>query len=293
MDLQPHKDLDTIDAAGSAIGAQSIGRATNMLRLLASHAKSGAGLGELVAASGLAKPTCRRILLALKDAGLVEQDEASRRYFLGPELYALGSVAGQRYGLHRHALDCVVRLAQRTGDAAFLQVRSGDFVVCLHREDGAFPIRSHVLAAGDRHPLGVGAGSLAILASLDDMEVDAAIAKTASTLVAKYPALTERTLHKLVRETRQKGYSMNRGLLFPGSWGMGMIVRGAPGQVEACLSLAAVKSRMQPDREPQLAEWLAQEVAIVEQRLASAGSPQAPSSQHAVSSPSPPSRRRA
>lgn len=248
-------------------GTQSIDRAVVVLRVLAARARDGMGLAEIVAAAELSKPTCRRILLALIQAGLAAQDEVTRRYFLGPEIYVLGSIAAERYGVHRHALDCVVRLAQRTGDAAFLQVRRGHSVVCLHREDGPWPIRSHVLAAGDRHPLGAGAGPLAILAALDDDEVEASLAANAAAFAAHYPTLDRAGLLKLVAETRDRGYSLNRGLLFPGSWGMGMAVRGVHGQVDACLSLAAVESRMQGARESQLATALAEEVRVVEQRL--------------------------
>lgn len=260
-------DFDKIDAAENASGAQSIGRALALLRLLGESAKTGASLSELVASSGLVKPTCRRILLALMEAGLVEQETPSRRYFLGPEVYVLGIIAAERYGIDRHALDGVNRLAQKTGDAAFLQVRRGNFVICLAREDGSYPIRSHVLAAGDRHPLGAGAGPLAVLAALDDEEVEAALAANARLLEADYKALPLPMIRALVRETRARGYSMNRGLLFPGSWGMGMAIRGASGRVEGCLSLAAIESRMQPDREAQLAAWLGAEVRLVEQRL--------------------------
>lgn len=260
-------DFNRADITEIASGAQSIGRALALLRLLGESAKTGASLSELVIRSGLVKPTCRRILLALMEAGLVEQEAPSRRYFLGPEVYVLGIIAAERYGIDRHALDCVNRLAQKTGDAAFLQVRRGNFVVCLSREDGSYPIRSHVLAAGDRHPLGGGAGPLAVLAALDDDEVEAALAANARLLETDYPTLSPALIRDLVRETRAKGYSMNRGLLFPGSWGMGMAIRGASGRIEGCLSLAAIESRMQPDREPQLAAWLGAEVRFVEQRL--------------------------
>lgn len=260
-------DLYRSDATEIASGAQSIGRALSLLRLLGTNAKSGGSLSELVLNTGLAKPTCRRILLALMEAGLVEQEVPSRRYFLGPEVYVLGTIAAERYGIDRHALDCVARLAQKTGDAAFMQVRRGNFVVCLNREDGNYPIRSHVLAAGDRHPLGAGAGSLAVLAALNDDEVEAALLANERYFETTYPALSTALLRDLVQETRAKGYSVNRGLLFPGSWGMGMAIRGASGRVEACLSLAAIESRMQPDREPQLSAWLAAEVRLVEQRL--------------------------
>ena len=210
-------DFSKVDTAENASGAQSIGRALALLRLLGEGAKSGASLSELVASSGLVKPTCRRILLALMEAGLVEQETPSRRYFLGPEVYVLGIIAAERYGIDRHALDGVSRLAQRTGDAAFLQVRRGNFVVCLAREDGTYPIRSHVLAAGDRHPLGAGAGPLAVLAALDDDEIEAVLAANARLLETDYMTLPLPLIRTLVQETRERGYSMNRGLLFPGS----------------------------------------------------------------------------
>ena len=62
--------------------------------------------------------------------------------------------------------------AARSGDTSFLSVRRDAFAVCLHREEGAYPIRTHALEVGDRHPLGVGGGSLAILATLSDAEIE-------------------------------------------------------------------------------------------------------------------------
>jgi len=55
---------------------------------------------------------------------------------------------------------------------------------------------------------------------------------------------------------------------------MGMAIREPSGQVAACLSLAAVESRMQRDREPALVALLAREVERVEQRLAGDAMPQ-------------------
>ncbi|MCZ8183800.1 MAG: IclR family transcriptional regulator [Beijerinckiaceae bacterium] len=258
--------MTALDPA-EASGAQSAIRTLRLLRLLGDAGTEGASLAALVRLSGLSKPTCRRLLIALIEEGMAVQDPATRLYFLGREIYLLGMVAADRYGIHRVALDSVTRLAQRTGDAAFLQVRHGEEVVCLAREDGTFPLRSHVLKAGDRHLLGAGAGPLAILASLPEAEAQSYLANHARPLAERYPALGP-LLPGLVRETRERGYSLNRGILFPGSWGMAVAIRGPSGRIEACLSLAAVESRMQPDREPELAALLAGEVRLVEQRLA-------------------------
>lgn len=271
-----------------ASGAQAIGRAAGVLRLIAARAATGATLTDLVAASGLMKPTCRRILLALIDAGLAEQDPFSRRYFLGPEAHALGAAAASRHAGDPLAHEAVIRLARLTGDAAFLQVRRGYSVECLIREDGDFPLRSHVLAAGDRHALGAGAGPLALLAALSDADMEKALEVNRVLLEQRYPALTPGLLRDLVAETRRKGYSLNRGVLFQGSWGMGMAVRDPQGQAVFCLSIAAVESRMQPDREPQLAAWLAEEVARLEAVLS--GAAQATAARRAEASPSSQSR---
>jgi DNA-binding IclR family transcriptional regulator len=258
----------TGEIPADASGTQSIGRAVALLRLVAAGRSQGVAFGELVERSGLSKPTCRRILVALIDAGLLEQDPGSRRYCLGPESYVLGAAASERFGIHRLAHDSVLRLAERTGDAAFLQIRRDWSVVCLLREDGDYPIRSHVLAPSDRHPLGAGAGGLALLSALSEAEIETALTANARLLAERYPVLSRSRLAELVTETQARGYAMNRGLLFPGSWGMGMVVRDGDGQPNACLSLACIESRMQPDREPELARLLAEEVQLLERRLA-------------------------
>jgi DNA-binding IclR family transcriptional regulator len=263
--------MDAVEALSGASGAQSIARAAAVLRLIGQQGAAGLALADAVRASGLTKPTCRRILLALIDAGFIEQDSDSRRYFLGREARSLGAAASEGDTLDRLAADSVTRLARDSGDAAFVQVRRGFSVLCLQRKDGDYPLRSHVLAAGDRHALGAGAGPLAILAALDDGEVEASLAANRKAFGTRYPTLTPDILRTLIAETREQGYSMNKGLLFPGSWGMGMAVRDAHGRAYACLSFAAVESRMQQDREPALAAMLREEVARLETRVARAG----------------------
>lgn len=250
-----------------ATGAQSIGRAALLMRLVAACRSNGGSLSEIVAQARLSKPTVRRMLLALIENGLVEQDPITRRYFLGPEAYVLGTVAAERFGIHRLALENVRRLALETGDAAFIQIRRDWSVVCLHREDGDYPIRSHVLSSGDRHPLGAGAAGIALLAALSDEEMETCLHANADLLASRYPVLNPRLLKELVAEARDKGYGINRGLLFPGSWGIGVVVRDRQGRPDACLSIAAIESRLQPDREGELARLLFEEARRLEARL--------------------------
>ena len=261
----------------AAGGTQSIERAITLLLLVGRAGAAGVRLVDIVARSGLPKPTARRVLLALVRAGLLDQDEASRRYHLGPEAYVLGTLAGARFGIHALSLGGLSRIAAASGDAAFLSVPRDTFAVCLHREEGAFPIRSHVLLAGDRHPLGIGAGSLAILASLPDPEVERVLAANAATLAARYPAFTPELLHACVADTRARGYALNPGLFVVGSWGIGVAVSGPDGQVVGALSIAAIETRLGAERQAELVPLLKREAANLETALrdAASGRPQA------------------
>lgn len=251
--------------APAAAGAQAVQRALSLLSLVGRGGPDGLGLGHLTAASGLSRPTVRRLLLALAQARLVEQDAASRRYHLGPEAYFLAGFATPRHGLLTHAADSLRRLAAETGDTALLSVQQDDHVICLHREEGSFPIRTHALKAGDRNPIGVGAGSLAILAALPEAESRALRARIAPLLRDIPPP---EVLAADEAEARRTGHALNPGRVVPGSWGIGVALRWSDGRPAGALSIAAIEDRMTPDRQPQLVALLRREATLVETRLA-------------------------
>lgn len=248
-------------------GAQAIDRAVGLLRLVGRAGASGARLADLILQSGLQKPTVRRLLLALMRGGLIEQDAQSRRYFVGPEAYVLGTLAGARFGIHALSLDGLARLAKESGDCAFLSVPRGTFSVCLHREEGLFPIRTHVLQAGDRHPLGIGGGGLAILAALPDTEVEEVLAANAPVLAQRYPDFPPDVLRALVADARARGHALNPGLLVPGSWGIGVAVRDRAGRPLGALSIAAIESRLTEARQREIAPLLMREARLLEAAL--------------------------
>lgn len=261
-------------AAEPAGGTRSIERAIALLLLAGRAGADGARLSDLVAKSSLPKPTVRRVLLALVRAGLLDQDAETRRYHIGPEAYVLGTLAGARFGIHALSLDGLARLARESGDTAFLSVRRDDFTVCLHREEGAFPIRTHVLQAGDRHPLGIGAGGLAILAALPETEREAVIARNGDLLAADYPGHTPERLNDLAREAQTRGYAVNPGLVMAGSWGIGVAVPGPDGRPIGALSIAAIENRLQEDRQNMLAPLLKREAERLAAAVAGAAPPQ-------------------
>lgn len=248
-------------------GAQSIGRALDLLVRVATSGSRGATQAELLADSSLKRPTFHRLLGALVRTGLVEQDNDSERYHLGAQSYVIGNPAAGRFRLHHPAVGAVARLAHLSGETAFLTLRRGNDSVCLHREEGTFPIRVHGLALGDRHPLGVGAGSIAILAAMPDDEVKTVLAANEARYRRRYPAITRARLCALIGETRARGFAVNPGLIHPGSWALGIGLHDADGVCTAALSIGAIESRLGEARQRELFLLMAEEARTVESSL--------------------------
>src|SRR5262245_32525828 len=166
-------------------------------------------LVDLAKETELGRATTHRLLAALSDVGFVFQDVASRRYRLGHALHALAgqAVTQQIASLAQSALE---RIALHTEDTVYVSAPEGSAAICLARAVGKFPIRTLTLDAGDRRPLGVGGGSLALLAAMDDAQVDKAIDRNREWLKT-YPGYSGDVVWALVRDARRVGYAYNQG----------------------------------------------------------------------------------
>ncbi|WP_105425768.1 IclR family transcriptional regulator [Neorhizobium tomejilense] len=254
---------------GAVSGSQAVERALQLLSIVGRGAEKGVALADVVADSGLNKPTARRLLMALMRSRLVEQDELTRRYYLGGELYVLGMLASRRHGLLEMAGESLKRLSGKSADTSFVSMRRDDYAVCLHREEGTHPVRTHALLTGDQNPLGVGAGSLAMLAALPDAEVEAVLGRIEGVIAAQYPGYSPQIIREDVASSRELGYALNPGRVIANSWGIGMAILLPDGRLAGALSIAAIDSRMGEARQKELVGLLAHEVERVQGKLKS------------------------
>jgi DNA-binding IclR family transcriptional regulator len=246
-------------------GTQVIGRAAAVLRAVGAAMPHGVSTSAVATATGLARPTAHRLLASLAVEGFVDHDGLSGRWVPGPELYLLGAAAAERYDITASARPVVRALAEATGESAFLSARRGDETVCLLREDGAFPIRSHVLHEGIRFPLGVASAGLAILAFLPDATVERYLAS--ADLSTYGPAHDRALVRERVAATRAAGYALNPGLLVEGSWGMGAAVFDGSDQPAWALSLTGIEARFSAERRPELGRLLLEHAHRLTQSL--------------------------
>jgi len=112
-------------------------------------------------------------------------------------------------------------LAGVTGvGAVYLVVRAGFDSLCIDLVEGEFPIRIMAYDIGDRRPLGVGAGSLALMAFLPLNETEA-ILKANRNRYADYDGLSVEKVRQMVDISRSLGHVFNEGNYLAGVTGVG------------------------------------------------------------------------
>lgn len=242
-----------------------------ILDALSGASARGLRLTDLVEATGLGKATAHRLLNGLCDQRLVDFDEDTGRYFVGMKMLTWASAAQNRFSIAKLAEPSLDRLARKTQDTVYLIVRSGDDAICLDAREGTFPIKVLTLSVGDQRPLGIGAGSLAILAALPDPEVERILAQQAEGRSGY--AFTDRKLRELITSTRRTGYAYNDIHVFQGMaevTGMAAVavaIKRSDGMPIAALHITSITSRMALERREEVTEMLKQECIKLEEDL--------------------------
>ncbi len=237
---------------------RTAGRLADVIGALAGTGAEGMRFSDVAAATGYGKATTHRLLAALTEIGFAYQDPITRQYRLGARLALLGEQA-MEHALQRRAGDVLRRLARRTEDTVFLSIREGAAALCIGREIGAFPIRTLTLNVGDRRPLGVGSGSLALLAALPDAHIERIITRNRDWL-KQYPGFEAPLLHEMIADTRQRGYAFNDGRLIADMSAIAITVpKRRSKQPAAALAVAAINGRMRGERRRELLRILKEE----------------------------------
>lgn len=244
----------------------SLRRALGLLRSLASGDPAGMRLKDIAEASGCSQPTAHRALQDLIAEGFAEQIAGGKRYRLALDFYVLAARAGQASGLRDLARPALLRLSATLSDTIFLLVRNGYDAVCLDRIEGPFPIRSFTGDIGGKVPLGIGQGSLAILAYLPAEEQEAVIQFNVPRLLDR-GFLDEATLRRELAKARAQGWVNHNPGLIPGMAGLGVPVLDAERRAVAALSVGTLAERLNPERLPHVVKILQTEAQALAARL--------------------------
>lgn len=252
-------------AAAGRDGAQSIRRAIAILRIVASGQEGGVRLTDVVAATGLNRPTVHRILRALLEEGAVEQHLATRRYLIGTEVSLLGLARPANFPLRSMAAQHLHHIGEVLGETAFLTIRKGDDSVCVARALGSYPIKVLSIEVGARRLLGVGVSGVVLLASLAHTQAAEIMQRNAGRLRAL--KLDAQELLQRCVEARLLGYAYTATGVVRGTRAVAVPVQTPAGETVAGIAVTALSSRLAESRLPFVVQVMQEQARLIGEKF--------------------------
>jgi IclR family pca regulon transcriptional regulator len=191
-------------------------------------------LTEVASATGLARPTARRILLTLTELGYVRTEGAG--YALTPRVLDLGVAYVRSQGLWEIARPHMESLSAATNESCSIAQLDGSDIVYVARV--AVPkIVALTVQIGTRFPALQTSLGKVLLAALDPADVDAVLAEpTRSGLTPRWqPDRAE--WEAALREVRARGWALTDEQLTLGIRSVAAPLRDGTGQVVGALNV--------------------------------------------------------
>ena len=250
---------------GTGEGMKSLRTALRLLMQFVGDQRD-LGVGELAERCGLSKSQVSKVLAAFAETGLLLQNAETRRYSVGPRMFALGSRFVTHDPLCREAMPVMRDIVERTGHSARLSVLDGDDVLYLLGVEGPLFVDTG-WRAGTWLPVHSTATGRVLLAFMSPERAERALSH------APLRPVTERTvtdpvqLRRLVESARSRGYCTQRGETTPGLGVTAVPIFGAGQQVVGALSLAFPAHLVTARDEAELAESLHDSARVLSQRI--------------------------
>ncbi|MER5771834.1 IclR family transcriptional regulator [Streptomyces sp. NPDC001985] len=225
--------------------AATVERSADVLLLFAEPGSATLGVTEIADRLGLSKPAVHRILAALRVRGLVEADEETRRYALGPSTMRLGLAYLDRIDIRALAAPELARLSRETNETATLSVLSSGSRVYV---DQVTPNREVIMSVrlGIPYPLHAGASSKAFLAFLPDDEIDACLGRELAGLTDA-TMTDEAGLRRAIATIRRRGWAQSVAERQPGSASVAAPVFGHHGSPVGVISVCGPRERFRTE----------------------------------------------
>lgn len=251
-------------------GTQALSRGLRIIELLSLRSPCGLGPTEIAAQTGIHRTTVQRMLIELQESGWVRRGELGKRYLIpvigNKSPILVGSEFSHSTNISQEQLNTIFKsmkkIADSVGDAVFLVVRDGNDSVAIHREIGFHPEQVLGSYSGKRHPLGVAAPSMALLAALPDNEAQSVI-KSNLDRIKDYIGITPELIWRLRENSKLQGHSIMKNYAVHRTTGVAVAFKIGGNQSIFALGVSGVTNRMSPGRLREIALLLKAEISAL------------------------------
>lgn len=220
-------------------------RALDVLRYLSEADATTVGVTQVAAELKISKAAAHRILTTLKEGGLVEVDEESRRYRLGPGVLALASRYMGDLDVLETARPLMRSLSLETAETVTISIRTGWERVYV---DQVTPVREVKMSVqiGKPFPLHAGSSGKVTLAYMpvDDVET---YLKRGLRKVTELTVTDVAELRRQLDHIRGQGYAQSFGERQVGAGSTAAPILDAGGHAVAVMSVCGPIERFREE----------------------------------------------
>jgi IclR family pca regulon transcriptional regulator len=219
---------------------QSLERGLAVILAFADHHPR-LSLAEVAEATGLSRPTARRLLLTLEALGYVHAE--GRSFALTPRVLALGYAYLNSLDLPAVAQPVMERLVSEAQEACTLATLDDLDVVYVSRVS-ARRLTSLTLAVGTRLPAYASAMGHVLLADLAEPDLRRYLDRVELVALTPHTLTTENALVQRLARVREQGWAQADQELEDGLRSIAVPVRGSDGRVFAALGISSTAGAM-------------------------------------------------
>ncbi|BDG60123.1 IclR family transcriptional regulator [Caldinitratiruptor microaerophilus] len=220
----------------------AVDKALAILFVLAQNSQDW-GVSELARALHESPSVVHSLLRTLYERGVVDQNPATRKYYLGLGAVEIGQAALKRLAVLEQGREPLRALAHTVGECAYLMVRAQRSVVLIDRADP--PVGAHVaMQVGMTSPLHAGATSKALMAFLPPEEIAAYLQEGPLEAAGPRTVTDPDTLLRDLAQIRADGFAYTEEEVHDGLAAVAAPIFNHTGRVVAGVGVAGLIERV-------------------------------------------------
>ncbi len=193
----------------------AVEQAAKILLFFSQNNSGHANLTEICNAVGIYKSRGHAILKTLAAYGIIERNNATKRYSLGPAVLALSRSLLRHLDLRTAALPHLETLARESGCTALVGIVSGEYFIVIAKRDGGTPL-GITIEVGHRFPLTAGAHGKTIVAFLPEDEQKKILKRKKLYFYGNPDKFDRSRFDEDIKSCLKTGYALDMGDLQPG-----------------------------------------------------------------------------
>ena len=205
------------------------------------------GVREVARKTNLSTSTSGRLMAAMKELGILNQDPETLAYMMGSKVLAWAGIYTVASDVRTLALPVMVRLQEQTRETISLYVLEGNDRVCVERLESPETVRI-VARVGRRIPLYAGSAGKVFLAFLPESRRDEILAS-----IELIP-MTRRTITDLdklktnLHKVQRQGYAVSKGEWVLEASGVAAPIFDQFGRIAAALTISGPSQRFTEEK---------------------------------------------